>query len=190
MWYKMHMNVLLTGARGSGKTTVGRVLAEQLNWPCVDLDDRALAQFAEPTVHAVWQTYGEAAWRDAEVRALQELVTDTGEPGTGRIVALGGGVPLIDEARALIEQAGAAGSAVVVYLQTSLDALKQRLSDDRGDRPSLTGTDAVEEMAAVLALREPTYRALADLIVTTHGRSPEDVAAIIAEWVRNVHTGT
>lgn len=182
MWYKMNMNVLLIGARGSGKTTVGRALAEQLGWPCIDLDDLALAAFEQPTVRAVWEACGEAAWRAAEVQALQALVTNTHETGSC-VIALGGGAPVIHEARKTIEQATEKGRAVTIYLHTSVEALRQRLSHDRGDRPSLTGADPVHEIADVLKQRDPMYRSLADLIVTTDGRSAEKIAAEIARWL-------
>lgn len=190
MWYKMNMNVLLIGARGSGKTTVGRALAEQLGWPCIDLDDLALAAFEQQTVRAVWEACGEAAWRAAEVQALQAILSDQpeqDESARGRVIALGGGVPMIPQARKMIEQAAEKGRAVTVYLHTSIDALWQRLSRDGGDRPSLTGADPVEEIASVLAQREPTYRSLADLIVTTDGRSAEEIAA---EIVRRLEAST
>lgn len=180
------MNVVLIGARGSGKTTVGQALAAQLGRECVDLDDRALASFQQTSVRKVWAEYGEAAWRAAEVKALRETLVDEQDETSefGRVIALGGGVPMIPEARAMIEQAVSEGRAETVYLQTSIETMRQRLSRDPGDRPSLTGAspgaDPVDEIACVLVEREPVYMALAGLIVTTDDRTAEEVATEIA----------
>jgi shikimate kinase len=157
-------------------------LAARLGWRLIDLDELVLADFDEQTVQAVWSRHGEAAWRSAEVRVLQRVMeSEEGQfSEAGRVIALGGGVPLISEARAIIEQAAERGRAQVVYIETSIDVLRQRLSQDLGDRPSLTGDDPIDEIAAVMAEREPVYRSTARLAVTTDDRSADEVAAEIA----------
>ena len=89
------MHVLLMGLRGSGKTTVGGLLADRLGCPCIDLDERVLSTFAESTVTAVWATHGEDAWRAAEATTLSELLAGTGPD----VIALGGGTPMIESGR-------------------------------------------------------------------------------------------
>ncbi len=157
------MNVLLMGLRGCGKSTVGQLLAARLECPFVDLDDRVLATFAEPTVTAVWAARGEAAWRAAEATALGELL---GRSRTSRaadhVIALGGGTPLVESARRDLETARAAGRASLIYMRCTIEELRRRLSGDTGDRPSLTGADPVQELTNVLEAREPVYRQLAD----------------------------
>ena len=81
------MHVLLMGLRGSGKTTVGGLLARQLDGEFVDLDDRVLATFAETTVTDVFSAHGEQAWRAAEARVLHELLSRTA--GRDSVIALG-----------------------------------------------------------------------------------------------------
>lgn len=164
------------GLRGSGKTTIGRLLAQRTGRPFVDLDDRALAHFAETTVTEVWRVHGEPAWRDAEALALRELLA-----GHEEIVALGGGTPMIDDARGQIEHHRRAGTATVVYLRCDALELSRRLAADTGDRPSLTGTDPVSEIRGVLDAREPTYHALADLEYDVSDVSPETAARDIHE---------
>jgi shikimate kinase len=166
------MNILLLGARGCGKTTIGRLLAVGCGRRFVDLDDRVVARFDESTVQAIWATHGEAAWREAEVEALrQTLRTDD------QVIALGGGTPAIDGARALIEAGRRHGRLIVVYLQCAADVLAGRLQDEPGDRPSLTGSSVSEEIAAVLARREPIYEALADHICQTAHEGPQAVVS-------------
>ncbi|MDY7110460.1 MAG: shikimate kinase [Planctomycetota bacterium] len=165
------MNVLLIGPRGCGKTTVGLLLAERCGRRFVDLDDRVQGRFAEPTITGIWDAHGESAWRAAELDALRETLA-----GDTRIIALGGGVPMIDAARDRIEAGRAAGQIRVAYLKCPLDVLTRRLRAVPGDRPSLTGTSVTEEIAAVLRRREPTYEALADVICDASDPDPRAVA--------------
>lgn len=170
------MNLLLMGPRGSGKSTLGRLVAEDLGLAFVDLDDRVLDCFEEPTVTDVWTVHGEAAWRRAEIDMLEIALADDGQ-----VIALGGGVPVIDEARRRIDVARRAGEARTVYLKSSANVLRQRLAGTTGDRPSLTGDDPVAEIETVLRQREPTYLALADEVVETGGMSVAEAARTIAD---------
>jgi shikimate kinase len=169
------VNTLLIGARASGKSAIGRLLARRLVRPFVDLDDLALVRFAEATVQEVWTAHGEAAWRQAELKALTDVLTDDGQ-----IVAMGGGTPMIDEARERVDSARRAGRARVVYLQCSAAELSKRLRRMPGDRPSLTGADPADEIADVLATRERTYRTMSDFVVESDRMSPEMAADRIA----------
>ena len=168
------MNLLLIGPRGCGKTSIGRLAASICDRAFIDLDDRVVDLFAEPTVSSIWETHGEEAFRAAEVRALREVLAEDEQ-----IIALGGGTPMIDAARELIQGEQAAGTVYVVYLSCPPDALIARLRAEPGDRPSLTGEDVAGEVAAVLTQREPTYRGLADKICETFGKDPQAVAAEI-----------
>ncbi len=165
------VNILLMGLRGSGKSAVGRLLAKRLNRPFVDLDDRVLATFDEPTVTAVWSVHGEPAWRAAEARVLGELLGES----VG-VIALGGGTPMIDAVRAELESVRASGTATIIYLRCDAAELKRRLEARTGDRPSLTGADPAAETATVLQTREPVYRLLADHEYDVTTTSPECVA--------------
>jgi len=177
------MHVLLIGPRASGKTSVGRWLAKHLSRPFVDLDDRALAQFDEDTVRDVFERHSEDAWRAAEVRALSQVLPAEAP----HIIALGGGTPMIEAAQERLELEQNAGRAFIVYLRTDPDALRQRLSSDPGDRPSLTGADPIGEIETVLKQRAATYEALADLICDTDERSPDEIGGIIASELHRHH---
>lgn len=161
--------VILMGLRGSGKSTLGRAVAARLETGFIDLDDRVLAGFEEPEVAEVWRNHGEAAWRAAELDALVEVL---GHDGAG-VIALGGGTPMIERARELLEAAQAAGSARLIYLRLDPEQLVERLADNVGDRPSLTGADTAEESRGVHAERDPVYSALADLAFEPGGDGVE-----------------
>ena len=171
------MHVLLMGLRGSGKTTVGGLLAEHLGSAFIDLDDRVLATFDQTTVTDVWAAHGEQAWRAAESRVLHELL------GSGRdcVIALGGGTPMIDSARGEIQAARTAGTATVVYLRCVIEELHRRLAGRTHDRPTLTGADPVQETAAVMTAREPVFRSLADHEYDVSTDSPQQAAVSLGQ---------
>ena len=168
------MNVLLIGLRGSGKSTIGCELAGRLNRPFVDLDERVLATFAEASVSEVWSAHGEAAWREAEASSLEAVLR-----GADQVIALGGGTPMIADARRRIESCQRAGEARVVYLQCDVRELARRLTRDVGDRPSLTGEDPIDEIRTVLEARETTYQELADFVCDVTDATPEVAAESI-----------
>ncbi len=179
------MNVLLMGLRGCGKSTVGQLLAARLECPFLDLDDRVLATFDEPTVTAVWAAHGKAAWRDAEATVLGALLGHPGASGASgavdNVIALGGGTPMVESARRDLEAARAAGSATLIYMRCTIEELRRRLSGNTGDRPSLTGADPVMELGPVLEAREPVYRQLADHEYDVTSTPPGGIAEALAE---------
>jgi shikimate kinase len=164
------MNIILIGPRGSGKSTIGPRLAAAIGWPFVELDDLALKQTGLATVQDVWSLHGEPAWRAAETNAFSDALARHSQ-----VIALGGGAPTVPAIESALQLARLQQESVVVYLQCTVSALQQRLAADRGDRPSLTGTDVVKEVPAVLAAREPIYRRLADLTCDTTERDPATV---------------
>ena len=176
------MHVLLMGLRGSGKTTVGGLLAGQLDSEFIDLDVRVLATFAETTVADVWATHGEPAWRAAETRVLHRLLGRTA--GRDCVIALGGGTPMIESARSDIEAARTAGTATVVYLRCVVEELHRRLRGRTLDRPTLTGADPLQETAAVMTAREPVFRSLADHEYDVSTASPQETAASLRDLMR------
>ena len=112
---------------------------------------------------------------------LHELLSRTA--GRDSVIALGGGTPMVESARADIEAARTAGTATVVYLRCDVAELHRRLAGQTDDRPSLTGADPVAETAAVLAVREPVYRSLADHEYDVSTTSPQQAAASLGQMV-------
>ncbi|HZY88714.1 MAG TPA: shikimate kinase, partial [Gemmataceae bacterium] len=168
--------VILIGPRGSGKTTVARLLAGRLGWAAADADEVLEARQGR-SVRALFAAEGEAAFRDHEAAVLAELCRLR-----GHVIATGGGVVLRPENRELLRRSG-----WVVWLSADADTLWGRMQADGTTaerRPPLLGGGR-KEVVEVLAAREPLYRACADLAVRTDGRSPEEVAEeILAAWAR------
>ena len=172
------MSVLLIGLRASGKSTIGRLLAKEIDLPLVDLDTLALQCFEQDTITEVWDRNGEAAWRDAETLMLRQVLS-----GPDSVIALGGGVPMIDEARAMMQAAKDSGEAVVIYLKCDPRELRRRLDADRGDRPPLMGADSIDEIEVILQQREATYEALASHILDVTYQTAQQATDALARWL-------
>ena len=145
------MSAILVGYRGSGKTSVGRKLADRLWQSFVDTDEM-IVKAAGKSIKEIFEQYGEAHFRDLEADAVKQACTLQ-----DHIISLGGGAVLRDENRALIKASG----FKVVYLRCEPAVLHQRIQSDPqtlAARPNLTTLGGVEEIRKLLADREPFYR--------------------------------
>ena len=157
------MMITLTGFMGSGKTTVGKVLADFLGCPFMDLDDLVVKK-AGKSIPDIFAQDGEPAFRELEARLLRQTVEKYAE--SAAVLALGGGAILAPASAALLRD-----RTVCIYLRATLDTLLTRLAGETAGRPL---ADAA--LAARLASREPLYEETAHVTVDTDGLSPEEVA--------------
>ncbi|MEX2187457.1 MAG: shikimate kinase [Pirellulales bacterium] len=163
-------NVALVGYRGTGKSTVARLLALRLGWDWVDADVEIELRAAK-SIAAMFADEGETAFRDLESVVVADL---TRRKQT--VIALGGGAVLREENRSAICE------CFVVWLRASVDAIVARLDADAttaARRPNLTIAGGRAEVAALLAEREPIYRRLARAVVDTDDKTPAEVAEAI-----------
>ena len=171
------MNITLIGYRGTGKSTVARLVAERLGWQWVDGDAR-VEELAGRTIREIFQTEGQTGFRDRETAVIREL--------TARdrlVIAAGGGAILRPENRQAIKSSGMA-----VWLLASPEMIVPRLAADPNTaarRPALTTAGGAEEIRQLLEQRAPLYRLCADLIVETDQCSPEQVADQIVRAVQD-----
>ncbi|MFO0975518.1 MAG: shikimate kinase AroL [Planctomycetaceae bacterium] len=166
------MVITLIGYRGCGKSSVAPRLAKRIGWSHVD-SDRIIEERAGCSIRQIFETEGEAGFRKRESEVLNELLQQKNQ-----VIASGGGAILSEANRLAMRAAGP-----VVWLSASVATLAKRLGHDRSsgqNRPSLTGRPIDQEVAEVLAVREPLYRSAATLIVNSDGESPEHVARRIA----------
>ncbi|MBX6377085.1 MAG: 3-dehydroquinate synthase, partial [Clostridia bacterium] len=168
----MNGNVVLVGFMGSGKTTVGRILAERLGARFVDTD-ALVEEMAGKPIAALFAEDGEEAFRRLEAEAVRRVAVEGGQ-----VIATGGGVP-VDPAN--VERLAAKG--VLVFLEASPASVLARLGPDAtGGRPLLAGGDAGERARSLLEARRPAY-ARADGLVATDGVPPDAVAERILRWL-------
>ena len=169
--------LFLIGARGTGKSTVGRVLAARLGWAFVDADEH-LEAAAGRTIAEIFHAEGEAGFRDREAATLTEL-----GGRTEHVIATGGGVVLRQGNRERLR------SGIVIWLQASPEAAFARMQSDpttASRRPNLTAAGGLDELRTLMAAREPLYREVADFILDTANLSPEAAAdAIFTAWMRS-----
>ena len=169
------MVVTLIGYRASGKSSVAPRLAKKLGWSWVDCDD-VIEQRAGASIQDIFAHEGEPGFRKRESEVLAELLQ---QPNI--VVASGGGAVLSEANRQLMKAAGP-----VVWLHAPVDILVRRLGGDRNSsqrRPSLTGRPIADEVAEVLAFREPLYRECASLIVDASSERPPQMAELIAKYI-------
>jgi shikimate kinase len=168
------MNLVLIGYRGTGKTTVARLVAERLGWPWFDTDAEIEAR-AGKSIADIFADEGEAAFRDWESQVVADLA------GRERcVLALGGGAVMRPGTRAVI-----ASQSKTVWLRALPETLWRRIQNDQsaaGRRPNLTSAGGITEIIATLDARNPVYRQCAEWEVDTEGKSPAEVTdAILAQ---------
>jgi len=165
------------GYRGTGKTTVGKILADRLNLPFLDADLEIEAR-AGRSIVSIFAEAGEPAFRDWEEQTLRELA----KRHPGAVLASGGGAVLRPSNRRLLLKFG-----FVVWLRAEPAELARRLEADLRagtERPALTTAGTVNEIAQVLSARAPLYREVADLAIETLDRTPDAIAALILDLWR------
>ena len=160
---------------GSGKTTVGRLVATKLGWPHVDSDEQVCRRTGR-TVREIFETDGEAAFRAEESAALREAATDV--PDGPAVVSVAGGAVIDAANRELLGDTGH-----VVWLQAPAHVLATRVHAGTDHRP-LLGDDPAATLEKLDDQRRPLYEALADLTVDAARRDPTQLADEIVTWYR------
>jgi shikimate kinase len=166
-------SLVLVGMMGAGKSTVGRLLANQLGIPFVDSDDE-IEKAAGMPISEMFERFGEAEFRDGERRVIARLI------GGGRkVIATGGGAFINAETRALIKE-----QCLSIWIDADIDVLVERVSR-RNHRPLLIGKDPREVLNGLAATRNPIY-AEADIRISSnaapHGRTVTLIMEALDQW--------
>ena len=155
------MILALTGYMGSGKTTVGRIVADALGCPFLDLD-RVVSEREKCSIAVIFATKGEEYFRRAEEKALADVMKKYAQ---GELVlALGGGAVLSASSRALLQS-----QSLCIWLDAPAELLWSRVS--RSSRPL-----ANDDFADRLETRRPLYADAAHITIDTEGMSAQDIA--------------
>ncbi len=163
--------IVLTGFMGSGKTTVGPLLARRLGWDFVDVDDVIEAE-SGTTIAEIFARHGEAAFRAQEHTTIARLAART-----GLVLALGGGAIETEATRDLLLTSR---GTLLVHLAVKLETALARCSGTEHTRPVLADQ---ANLAARYERRVPLYRT-AHLSVAVDALTPEQIAEIVHEEAR------
>ena len=157
-------NVFLVGPMGVGKTTIGKVLAEQLDLQFFD-SDREIETATGADIPWIFDVEGESGFRSRESRMIDQL------SGKSNIVlATGGGAVLAEENRKHLSERG-----TVVYLQASIAQQVERTSRDK-NRPRLQTGDAEKKNRELMEVRETWYKDIADIVIDTNRHNARSVS--------------
>ena len=155
-------NIILVGFMGTGKTTIGRLLAEQTGMPLVDMDAQ-IEKYAEKSINDIFAQDGEPHFR-----ALEREMTQRLSARSGQVISTGGGIVLNPDNISDYEESG-----LVVCLLASAEEILDRVKHDN-TRPLLAG-DKQEQIIQLLEKRRPLYESISHKIDTT-GLPPTEVA--------------
>lgn len=154
---------------GAGKSTIGRLLAKELHLPFKD-SDKEIEVRTGANIPWIFDKEGEPGFRDRETAMIVELCHEN-----GIVLATGGGAVMRPENRQALHNGGR-----VVYLHASIEQQVARTSRDR-NRPLLRNANPEKILRDLLAVRDPLYREIADLVVETDERPPRMVVLDILE---------
>lgn len=167
------MSIVLIGYRGSGKSTIGRRLAEKLWLPFVDADEK-IGAAAGKSIARIFAEDGEARFRDIECAVVADLLNLS-----EHVIALGGGAVMRPETREKM----LASSHKRIYLRCEPEVLAARLAADPNtveNRPNLTALGGgLEEIRKVLAEREPIYRQVSSAELDVTNLTPDEAVVYI-----------
>jgi shikimate kinase len=159
------VNIVLIGMRGSGKTTVGRVIAQKLGRELVEMDE-LIARRAEMSIPKIVAKHGWAKFRDIEAELTPEV-----SRRNNVVISAGGGVVTREQNIQELKKNG-----ILVWLNASVDTLLERIGEDPGRPPFVNGRTRHDDMTITLAERESLYQKAADFTVSTEYKTPEEVA--------------
>src|SRR5689334_7671032 len=164
--------IVLVGMMGAGKSTIGRRLAARLKLPFTDADSEIEVAHAGMSIPEIFETHGEAYFRDGEARVIARLLSDG-----PAVLATGGGAFMREETRNCIR-----AKAISLWLRADADVIMRRVRR-RADRPLLQTADPEGTVNRLLGEREPVYRS-ADLTISSRD-VPHD--RIVEECLEALH---
>ncbi|KAA6185519.1 shikimate kinase AroK [Thiohalocapsa marina] len=156
-------NIFLIGPMGAGKSTIGRQLAQALGYEFQD-SDAEIQRRTGVDIATIFEFEGEAGFRNRERQVIEEMVQQE-----NIVLATGGGAVLLPENRQQLTARG-----LVIYLHCSPEQQYARTARDRG-RPLLETPDPQQRLRDLMEEREPIYRQVADLVVSTERRGTASV---------------
>ncbi|OLS13416.1 MAG: shikimate kinase [Promethearchaeota archaeon CR_4] len=167
-------NIVLIGFMGTGKSSCGRELAYRLQWEFIEMD-KDIERMAGVSIPEIFAQQGEVHFRDLETKVCRSLAQKH-----HTVISAGGGVIIRPENVQILRS-----FAFLILLTATPEEIYQRvLYDGTEKRPLLSKPDPMREIKNLLIVREPLYRAAADVQLKTKGKSPGEIASEIIELLR------
>lgn len=149
-------HIVIIGFMGSGKTRVGKKLAQDFHMNFLDVDKK-IAQDMKMPIADLMSKFGEPFYRALETKTIKDML----EVETPTVLSVGSGLPMQEQNHKYLKKLG-----TIIYLEASVETLKERLSGDN-KRPALRGANLTEKITKMLSSRAPVYEKLADITVVT-----------------------
>ena len=163
--------IVLIGAPGSGKSTVGRALAAHLQWPFIDTDE-LIELKANKKITDIFVVDGEEIFRAMEFETLKEVLQES-----SAVISLGGGAPISPQAQDELRKSG----STIIFLDVSLATAAPRVGFNR-DRPLLLGNPRAQ-WQALSDKRRPIYEDLATHAVKVDDMNVDEIVAVIETMI-------
>jgi shikimate kinase len=171
---KYRGNIFLVGPMGVGKTTIGRILAQQLDQDFFD-SDLEIESSSGADIQWIFDVEGESGFREREIKMIDFL-----SKKKNIILATGGGAILAEENRGYLRGRGA-----VIYLQASISRQFERTIKDK-NRPLLQTPDRQGKIKELMKFRDPLYREIADIVIDTDKGNPKTLANEIYNMIQKL----
>lgn len=154
--------IVLTGMMGSGKTTIGKLLAEKLNLPVFDIDT-IIEQQENLSIPEIFSSKGESYFRKVERNIIKNTFQNS-----DMIISLGGGAFENNEIRQFLLK-----NSTIIYLKTSPEIIFERIKNNTS-RPLLCGNMSIEKINKIIETRRENYES-ASYTITTDNKTPKEV---------------
>ena len=166
------MNIFIVGPMGSGKSTVGKIISDELFLNFFDTDDEIESRTGA-SIDWIFDLEGEEGFRKRESSILEEMVKQN-----SIVLSTGGGIILSDSNREMLSSRG-----TVFYLSTPISVQIERTSKDK-DRPLLKNGDPEEILTRLQKERKDLYDSVSDHVIETENKSSQEVASEIINFVK------
>ena len=166
------MNIFIVGPMGSGKSTVGKIISDELFLNFFDTDDEIESRTGA-SIDWIFDLEGEEGFRKRESSILEEMVKQN-----SIVLSTGGGIILSDSNREMLSSRG-----TVFYLSTPISVQIERTSKDK-DRPLLKNGDPEEILTRLQKERKDLYESVSDHVIETENKSSQEVASEIINFAK------
>lgn len=156
-------HIALIGFMGAGKTTVGRILADELGKEFIDTD-LTIEEFSKQSIPEIFKQKGERTFREMEISLVEQIFRNSHQ----KVVSLGGGAVMNEKIQALIRQ-----NCLVIWLWVSVREALKRI--DNHTRPLLYSSSPEKKAKILLTERKPFYARASDLVINSEMRTPQDI---------------